>query len=472
MTLTTRRRAEGVVWSDLILCESNAGLWPLRIESSPWLPDAARSKITERGRFSLGLFTADDRYALEKAGYASLARNTRGKVVFSGALSDEENTELKLGPNSWVERVLFAQVDEAKKLSLEGEWGRRARAVEKNTSRNERETAEKTENGAQILNTATWRKIWQSRRNAHIPFNEYFYSADSEKTRPGRLPARLVERAVTDPVELWYEAVLGVRRIEWAPLTRGRKKAVGQLAHRLLAQALRGLPAEGDFCEVPTAEESRLKLDAALKALRSQWPNDRYWDSFHAELTQVASALLTKVQPLAAGRFAVLEWSPPRAVLLPVPGDGALHVYGRIDLALSDRPQWDGSDVVLVDFKTGADKPISVKKMSRGESLQLGLYLAMARALGARSGRVWLIKPDGTSDSALEMEQLDAALRPLKQIHRHINTGRYGQLTVDRTDYTYGYVLPLACAPIARAILVEKFAETFPETIEEGAEDA
>ena len=109
VTLTTRRRAEGGIWSHVIFAEANAGVWPERQEASCWLPDETRASLNRRrhgdGGIGIDLFTADDRAFLEKRGYAALARDTGEGIVFTAALFDEEEPELKLSPNSWLERV-------------------------------------------------------------------------------------------------------------------------------------------------------------------------------------------------------------------------------------------------------------------------------------------------------------------------------------------------------------------------------
>ena len=108
VTLTTLRRAAGVAWSHAVFVESNAGVWPRRRESSCWLTDEHRKLLNEKGRFSLGLFTGDDRAALEKRLCTSLARDTAEEIVFTAALFDEEEPELPLAPNAWVERVMLS----------------------------------------------------------------------------------------------------------------------------------------------------------------------------------------------------------------------------------------------------------------------------------------------------------------------------------------------------------------------------
>ena len=452
VTLTTRRRAAGLAWSHVVFVESNAGVWPERRESTCWLTDDQRRTLTAAGRFSLGLFTSDDRAWLEKQLCAALARDTAGQVIFSAALFDEEEPEIRLAPNAWLERVLFAQCREKKvECQLEEEFARRAQAV----------------TGRPVPAAGRWDEIWRRRRDAAVPFDEFFLAGPPAVTRPAALAARQIERGVRDPAELWFEAVLGVKRVDWAPLARARKKSLGQLAHRLLADALRGDPAEGIFRVKPTLTDARAKLAEALAQLREQWPRDRYWDSFHSELGELAGVLLEKVFALVTGGFVTVEAKLPPGVQIALGDAGALVINGRMELVLLDRPAWPGAQVDIVDFKTGVDAKLSAERMSRGASLQLGVYLAAVQSLGAAGGRVWMLKPDAGVPGAVAMEELPKALASLAQLGRHLTTGCYGALTPDRTEFSHGYEWPLACTPVRHAVLAKKFAATFPAAVDE-----
>jgi hypothetical protein len=444
VTLTTRRRAEGMAWSHVIFTESNAGVWPVRRDASPWLTDEQRAVLNASSRYSLGLFAGDDRAALEKQSYLALARDTRGEIIFTAALFDEEKPELKLAPNAWVERVLVAQGGAAGDEA----WTRRAVGV-----------AQPALAGPEL---DTWHAVWRGRRDPALAFDEFFLSADPAQHRPPSLAARLIERGVQDPAELWFAAVLGVTRVAWQPLVRSRGKSLGQFAHRLLAEALRGAPAEGIFSALPSPAAAQAKLATALIELRERWPRDRYWDSFHAELAYLVIALLAQVFELDAGRFVAVEASLPRGASVPMSDGERLTVHGRLDLARLDRSEWGGAAVDIVDFKTGGDQPLSAQRMAKsGASLQLGIYLAAVSSLGAAQGRVWMLKPEAGSAVSLDMDALTPALALLAQLGRHLATGRYGALTPDRTDFSHGFDWPLACTPIRRAVLEKKFAATF-----------
>jgi PD-(D/E)XK nuclease superfamily len=458
VTLTTCRRAAGVSWSDTIFTEANAGVWPVRREPSVWLGDDDRRRLDKAaGRVSLSLPASDARSALERRLYCAIARDTRSRVVFSAALFNEEEPEVKLGPNAWLERVMWA-----KGLLPEKEGGQEAfEAMAK------RRPGDAAQAGAAPRD---WHAIWTRRRMAAEPFDEFFLGHPNG-LRPARLQAKEIERGVADPATLWFGAVLRVKRVEWQPFARAKKKAVGEFVHGVLAKALAGAPAEGDFRELPDRGAAGAALAAELAGLRARWPSDRYWDSFHMDVSWAAEQLLGEVYQLPASRFAAIEARVPDAATIPVGAGRTVPVGGRMDVVLSDRPMWKGAHVHIVDFKTGGDSGVSVERMaSSGASLQLGVYLAAARSLGA-SGSVWMLRPGGKPTS-IAMDELEAACGKLAIIGAHLETGIYGARTRDRTEYTHPFEWPLACAPIGEAILDAKFEATFGGEAEADAESA
>src|SRR5581483_4877050 len=165
------------------------------------------------------------------------------------------------------------------------------------------------------------------------------------------------------------------------PFTRARRKALGQRAHEVLAAVLRADDRVGQgFGLMPAREEAETRLAAALAERRRQWPDDRYWDSFAAELAQVCRALLANVYALAAGPYVATEVRLPEAAEVRR-GGAPIAMSGRLDLVRLDRPEWRGAEVDIVDFKTGGDADLSAERMGRtGASLQLGIYLAAAQS--------------------------------------------------------------------------------------------
>ncbi|HUR59030.1 MAG TPA: PD-(D/E)XK nuclease family protein [Opitutaceae bacterium] len=461
ITLTTRRRAEGLAWSHVIFAESNAGVWPTRAEPSCWLTDEQRTGLnTRRGRQTLGLLTAEDRARLERSGLAALTRDTAAEVIFSAALFSEREPELRLAPNAWLERVMWAQGLAGADADLEGALERAA-------------IMHAPPAPADLAGLAVWNEIWRGRRDGGRPFDDFFFAGDPARITPDKLPARLIERGVQDPAELWFEAVLRTRRVCWDPFVRARRKALGLRAHELLARALQPeVEAGRGFGEMLEQDVATRKLDAALAALRGQWPADHYWDSFHAELRQISEALLGNVYDLPAGRFVATEAWLPAAAHLEL-GPHRLPVVGRLDLVRLDQPEWRGARVDIIDFKTGGDLELSAERMARsGASLQLGVYLAAARSLGIRGGAVWMIKPEPGAVVQLDYTEMGAALKKLAWLEQALTRGIYGARTRDRSEYApEGCAWPLACTPVRQSILEEKFALTFGVDAEEAVDE-
>jgi hypothetical protein len=106
-----------------------------------------------------------------------------------------------------------------------------------------------------------------------------------------------------------------------------------------------------------------------------------------------------------------------------------------------------------------------------GASLQLGVYLAGVRSLGAASGRVWMLRPDPGAATKIEFADLDEGLAKLDWLATALDRGTYGALTPDRSDYApAGFDWPLACTPVRYAVLQAKYALTFGAD-KKGADD-
>jgi hypothetical protein len=449
VTLTTARRAAGVAWSETIFVESNRGVWPERRESSCWLGDKERRELAAQGEFRIGPATADERMALERRLYSAISRDTAHRVIFSEAEHDDEDPEVRLEPNPWLERVQQA----LRRRSEDAGAGPPA-AIRENAPRHR-----SVDTSGVPAVAGEWLSVWRRRRDPEAPFDEFFL-ADPAGRRPTSLSAKQIEAGIGDPARFWFDAVIHLKGVDWKPFQRARRKQIGVAVHDTLAKSLRGTPHEGFFFELPGRGEAQARLDAELEILRARWPSDRYWDSFFLEVSGAANALLSQVFSLPRSTYAAVETWVPKGATVPVGIAGRIAVRGRMDLVLSDKPAWQGAQVQVVDFKTGSDTGLSVKSMaSRGASLQLGIYLEAARSAGA-SGAVWMLKPD-KKVARIDMAELPGALAKLEILGWHLASGIYGALTPDRTDYTHGFQWPLACAPIGAAVLQLKFDRTF-----------
>jgi hypothetical protein len=442
VTLTTFRRAAGVAWSDAIFAASDTAPGIGRREASCWLGDEARGELNRKGRFSLGVATGGERDALDRRLLSAIARDTRRRVIFSAARFSEEEPDVRLGPSPWLERVMWSKGLISKAGTDGFGWlGEPPPAVS-------------------AAPAGPWRETWRRRRDPAAPFDEYFLAEPAGRFRPDGLSASQIEEAVKDPAQLWFGAVLRVRRIGWGSFARDRRKTIGTAVHGVLAAAMRGTPAEGDFLVMPDRPAARARLDAALAALRARWPGDTYWDSFHLDVCRAARELLDRVYELPRSPFAAVEIRVPAGASVPVGGSARILAYGRMDLVLSDRPGWDGARMEVVDYKTGGASKLSARRMaSSGSAVQLGVYLHAALSVGAE-GTIWMLKPE-ERPMKVGSEELGRASARLAVLGCHLERGIYGALTPDRGEFTHGFDWPLACAPIGFVVLERKFAATF-----------
>jgi hypothetical protein len=450
VVLATRRRAEGAPWGGLILAQANAGEWPRRRDPNPWLDDAARLALRRRGAGAAAPATSEEAFALERAGYAELARDAGARLVVTAAARDEREPDRALAPNAFAERWLWAGGERRPQEALERlAWSRPARE----------EAAPES-----------WRAIREGRRDPARPFDEFFLCIDPVDTDadsaplPERLSPSTLEKGATDPAVLWFRGLLRLEPARREPLARALPLRRGQAAHRLLAEAVRPEGCrDGEWGALRPQAEARARLEHALRRERTSRPEGAwYWEAEQGRLEALCRGLLERFYANGDGAFAVVECWLPEAARLTLPG-WTIPLRGRMDAARSDRPGWAGARVHVYDYKSGgAEKALDASRMAkRAESLQLALYLDAVRSLGAAGATIWKLTEDEASP--LGAEELDEALAGLPRLLEAMRAGRYGALTPDRNPHggREPWPWPIACVPVAARDLKAKHALTF-----------
>lgn len=456
VVLTTRKRATAQVWTHVVFAGCNAEGWPSLPEETFWLSDDARRELNRRSK-TVTLPLAEDAAILERLGILDICNNVLNTVALSSCLRVNDGSESDRSPHPWLERILLQKVRTAGgDGAARPGWRELAR----------RPGAGSAGGGE---STAGWAEVWRGRRDPSRAFDGHSYCPGDVRMGGRRWAARLLERGYEDPVILWYEGVLRLEAVREEPMERSRRKEMGLLAHRLIAEALRGDHAAGSVFPFPGAEVVSRRLEGVLAAWRRSRPDDAYWHSFHLELAALSRHLLNRVLGGLRGSFLGVEFALPGGTAIPT-RYGPLGVSGRLDLVMLDQPEWPGASVTIVDFKTGADRPLRADRMAgRGQSLQLGVYLKAAMERGARCASVRMVRPEEGTDSELTDEELEGVQSAFDRLGLMILTGRFGQLTADRNRFQRTVKLPLACVPVAQAVLVEKFGRTFPEWQDESA---
>jgi hypothetical protein len=459
VVLTTRRRAEALVWSHVVFAGSNAEDWPRPAEETYWLSDPARRELNLQLEDPVQLPLMEDASILERLAYQGLCNNVVGEIVFSSCLQASDGNEAERTPHPWLERILLREArsracnDLASDRFQDG-WRALSRSLPSSL--------------APSPDLGDWMSVWNRRRDPEEPFDSYFYSTRNVGFDRRRWAASLLERGFSDPVILWYEGVLRLYAVDERPLERHRRKELGLLVHRLLAQALRGDSPSGTINLAPQANDCRARLGSLLDSWRNLRARDAYWESFFLELSSIAFGLLESIASEIEGRYLAIEYPLPGDTIL-VTAYGDLRIGGRLDLAILDQPEWKGSSVRVIDFKTGSDKPLDAEKMGiRGQALQLGVYLQSVVALGARSASVEMIRVGQERGPEIADGELLLIQPAFDLLGEKVHTGKYGQMTADRTRFQRVFETPLACVPIPNSILSQKIVATFLQTKVEG----
>lgn len=454
VVLTTRRRATAQVWSHALFAGSNAEAWPRPPEETFWLADSARRELNRKAGDPGLLHLAEDTTILERLNCLDICSNVVDGVAFSACLRVNDGTETDRAPHPWLERILLQKSRVVPSGGAGGgftrkHWQGLARQV----------AVESVETPDELKN---WVQVWHRRRDPQTPFDAWFYCHEPKRASTRRWAARLLEVGFQDPVVLWYQGVMRLRRIEEAPLERSRRRELGSLVHRFLALAMRGDARPGTLHPIPAVDLCRECLERLLTEFQLSRPDDAYWRSFHLELAALTRNLLGRILGHEAGAWIGTEIAlPSDARIETLYGD--LPLSGRIDLIESDRPEWAGATMRINDFKTGADEPLKAGRMGeRGQSLQLGVYLKAALELGVAEAEIRMVQTEKEKDSSLKAEAVDEIQPAFNHLGRRILSGRFGQLTADRSRFDFGFESPLACVPIPLAVLEQKNAVTFP----------
>lgn len=284
----------------------------------------------------------------------------------------------------------------------------------------------------------------------------YDFSMDGAATPHVRITASQWARVMSTPAIQWLRSYVGVgitRRTEGSPWGR----ATGVWVHGWLQSA--GGTGFGDNPKGAWVERTVSAASAFRTAVESLGPVPAWWSCLWHQSLSKASALarsLTDVRLAYVGTEHSLN-------LVPVTTQSGrpLPVGGRVDLMFSDRRPSPGGDlsgatVLVVDIKTGNDKPLTPKRMAAGEGIQLGIYGLRTRLAHASSTDLCTLKagdPVSSQMNAAECEDLSHLWDGLSFM---LEKGAFGQLETVRDEFGYAPELPLATLPIPTGILTQR----------------
>lgn len=116
----------------------------------------------------------------------------------------------------------------------------------------------------------------------------------------------------------------------------------------------------------------------------------------------------------------------------------------------------------VLDFKTGSRRPLSVRGISRGEGLQLALYMQGLRVAGHVNLVASLVTPTGNLVPQVrfsDIEDLGEIWSSLGEIYK---TGKVGSKCLSRSQYRYTGDFPFSTIGIEEEVLTQKWNLTHP----------
>lgn len=355
LVLTSLREAAGQSWDAVVLMHSVESVWPQATPPARFLTENLRREWNARG--GLRLREVHDAIGADEADWLDLLAQCHGPIVFAGR---QRSTEAERGeqPNAWLVRTLAA--------------GGRPEPVKLwEHSIQLREAAPTEFDGLEDL-----RRVHAERRNEHTGFDAHSFNYATAR----RLPALTFRPSALDellqhPGQAALRQLFGVeaRRDLDAAFARSFPQALGSLVHQWVSRTLN----EAGQSNAPLQREELLQLLgepilnhgsllASQLALRLGRPLDaelpRWWRTLHAEAEGFVRLFL---EGLASSEFVDCGWA--FATEQDIENTQPPRLKGRMDLALRR-----GSDVVVIDFKTGRN--LHTPRSDRGGGLELVGY--------------------------------------------------------------------------------------------------
>jgi hypothetical protein len=485
--------ADGHEWSHLILAGLNQGEWPQSQRESGFLPDEEiadlNGRATRHGKQGEGhsalskgktfLLSAQDERQIALRQFGAALESAEHGLAITASLLQESAPERVWNPSELFSQAYFV----ARNAPLSQETMAMLRAKTSAWLKDQELFESAPAAGAEIAQT---RIAYEARRKAEVPFGEYEFALREPIDREITMATTEWQRVVKTPALVWLKKYLGVENQE-SDLNQWNA-ATGTWVHDWLAK-IAASEEKNAFVDFPTGNEMCERIAGAAQRFRktivdlcaaSGRPVPDWWSSGWSNALALADFLASKLAEVEGWPRMAAEWRLESPQLLSLNGGNKLRVRGRIDLILAQTQpndsQLTGTDVWIVDYKTGNVKPLTPpgrtpearaanlrKKLVRGEAIQLGLYGLAARELGATgihlsilSLRTELERPQ------LAMSDLAADSDFWTELYRMQETGIFGLRGLIRNEFGFNPDYPLGTLPIDKEFLDEKWVLTHP----------
>lgn len=476
IVLTTVERAAAQSWRCLVFAGLNRGDWPAEQSDSLLLSARLCQQLNRRAMMDspVGqgqqclrparswLASRLDERRRFAGQCASLLRQVRGEACFTAHRENPGEPGREQDLADWLTRLFHAQFG---RLSSDDELREASDATA--------ETFASESAKADVFPEIT--QAWSRRRDPLTPFDQYSFCFAAPPEEPLTLSCRAWEDALKFPGHAWFRHVLQVQPLEELLSQSPRSQMVGNWAHQW-AQA----PApKNQFIDRPDAAEWTRLVDRAAMQVRQRveaayaqagrtlpdwWRID--WATARRLAHQFAAALIDLEYPAFAA-----EWELPYAPLNNA--THALHglpLGGRIDALVSDglpeelnhgADHWPSECLAwIIDFKTGADRPLTTSRLEKGDGVQLALYALALHARGAEQIRTSLLTPGAEVVDQVSIEQIQLLDGPWEILREQAFNGRFGLRGPQRSQYSFVGHYPTAHLTVKTGVLEEKWART------------
>jgi hypothetical protein len=428
--VTTPEAATGRSWGALAFMDSQEGVWPVATQDNPFLKDSHRKELNQNIQVDAGqsrLLTRQDRDQSKRQLILDLIENCRGRVLFSGNLTDGRAPEVKTFPNEWAAQVLLASSDDP--ATALDRWS---------------DSIKITRDEISVLNDeGAFRDVHRERENPECAPGAWDFSYEqNERSWQAPLNASRLETLLSAPASSALERLFKAVPRSSDDFSRKEALLLGIWTHAALARILE----QGKLKQVPIQSimEQCVPVQAPLSGL---------WMEVLAEKASwMVRSCLTELQELE-GIWNVhqVEWSPETCEHQT--SAGSLMLAGRVDLILSS----SHGSLLIIDFKTGktGEIPTPGKLKSDGSGLQYIAYLLMTEG-SERTVRV--INPFGAPEREMNTEMIENASQHLAALATMIHQNAYPRRRALRDEYgSSSETLPLTTLAIDEDILTAKW---------------
>ncbi len=479
-------------WTHLILSGLQHGEWPADDEDSPLLNEEKLAELNHhvlrQGSQGEGhtvvvpgfglLPPAAERHRLARAAFARLLSvPTAGLALTTRRADPADGRPARQSEYFW---SVAAQV--LGRLPTDKDGDEMAAGSRRWLAQRQLSAIEKEASSSIATEIAAPAQAFAARREADQPFDEFSFCLSRRPAAPLLLSCKAWEAAISRPGAAWFKCLLRVEP-RWDPATDDpRARSLGVWAHefvRALPDAGAGLknpsslpiPAGALWRRLATdrAEAVQQRVTTAFVAAGKTLPES--WIDAWTTARRVADYWIEALSAQEGWPQALAEAPLPANLNGNLPGLATtLPLRGRLDLVLLSQSAvfapcgLAGARAWLIDFKTGGDEGLSLKRLGRGEGLQLALYALALRALGAAEVALTTLTREGAAEAQLTGTDLEhTALKGVWQLlAAFADTGRWGEFRDLANEHDRPGDYPLATLPVPAEILREKWALTHP----------